>query len=199
MWSIGKKHPHSWGMGGRTSAHIDGLYTQIPSQYWIASSYQVRYEAAGLFVTSVSIDGSKGRSCIISTHPHHIRWHTKVGNRNKDKSNHSAAYVKVNVKTNGNGLFHLLIKTNASCHKSFYSLLNVNVKSISLLSSDLEANERYTAGCFLAGSVAHPLARCVRRRLVGDRWYTTNMFAPHHHHMWLSHQHHHRYKYYHHR
>ena len=40
--------------------------------------------------------------------------------------------------------FHLLIKTNASCHKSFYSLLNVNVKSISLLSSDLEANGRYT-------------------------------------------------------
>ena len=51
--------------------------------------------------------------------------------------------------------FHLLIKTNASCRKSFYSLLNVNVKSISLLSSDLEAKERYTAGCFLAGSVAH--------------------------------------------
>ena len=50
----------------------------------------------------------------------------------------------------------LLIKTNASCHKSFYSLLNVNVKSISLLSSDLEAKERYTAGCFLAGSPAHP-------------------------------------------
>ena len=50
----------------------------------------------------------------------------------------------------------LLIKTNASCHKSFYSLLNVNVKSISLLSSDLEATERYTAGCFLAGSPAHP-------------------------------------------
>ena len=40
--------------------------------------------------------------------------------------------------------FHLLIKTNASCRKSFYSLLNVNVKSISLLSSDLEANGRYT-------------------------------------------------------
>ena len=69
MWSKGKKHPHSWGMGGRTSAHIDGLYTQIPSQYWIASSYRVRYEAAGLFVTSVSVDGSKGRSCIISTRP----------------------------------------------------------------------------------------------------------------------------------
>ena len=51
--------------------------------------------------------------------------------------------------------FHLLIKINASCRKSFYSLLNVNVKSISLLSSDLEAKERYTAGCFLAGSVAH--------------------------------------------
>ena len=90
-------------MGGRTSAHIDGLYTQIPSQYWIPSSYQVQYEAAGLFVTSVSIDGSKGQSCIISTHPHPLTH--KGWNWNKDKSNHSAAYVKVNVKTNGNDIF----------------------------------------------------------------------------------------------
>ena len=197
MWSKGKKHPHSWGMGGRTSAHIDGLYTQIPSQYWIASSYRVRYEAAGLFVTSVSIDGSKGRSCIISTHPPHIHWHTKVGIETRTSQTIQLPMSKSMWKSMA--MVFLLIKTNASCHKSFYSLLNVNVKSISLLSSDLEATERYTAGCFLAGSPAHPLARCVRRRLVGDRWYTTNMFAPHHHHMWLSHQHHHRYKYYHHR
>ena len=127
----------------------------------------------------------------------HIRWHTKVGIETRTSQIIQLPMSKSMWKSMA--MVFLLIKTNASCHKSFYSLLNVNVKSISLLSSDLEATERYTAGCFLAGSPAHPLARCVRRRLVGDRWYTTNMFAPHHHHMWLSHQHHHRYKYYHHR